>query len=268
MEWLELTILGLVVGFFGVFVGSVVNLLVFRAKLSGAFGKLVDRDICVTPQVPADIIPFASFFAIKDRCMGSKRVVEWEYPAFELLCGVVFAALALRAVMGIGFPTFVETGEWALLFARDASIAVLLMIIFLYDLKYSVILDRFSIPAIIIAIVFNLALGADATNLLVAALTFGTFFGAQYLITNGQWVGNGDIRLGLLIGFLLGLEVGAVALLLSYIIASLYGILAIAVKHKTLTSHMPFGTFLAVGMLVATVAGRPLLDWYLGLLGV
>jgi prepilin signal peptidase PulO-like enzyme (type II secretory pathway) len=55
-------------------------------------------------------------------------------------------------------------------------------------------------------------------------------------------------------------EIGAVALLLSYIIASLCGILAITFKHKP-SQPMPFGTFLAVGMLV-TVAGRPLLDWY------
>ena len=268
MEWIEPTVIGLIAGFFGILVGSVVNLLVFRARLSGEFAEVVDRDLCVAPTMSADLVPFASFFAIKDRCTGSKRVIEWQYPAFELVMGLIFAAFALRATMGIGYPMFVETGEWWILALRDLSISVFLAIIFLYDLKFSVILDRFSLPPIILAILFNIWLGADMSVLLIAGLAYGAFFGVQYLLTKGEWVGGGDIRIGLLIGLLLGLEVGAVALLLAYIFASLFGVVYVALSKKTLTGHMPFGTFLAVGMWVAMIAGEDILNWYLQLLGV
>ena len=42
------------------------------------------------------------------------------------------------------------------------------------------------------------------------------------------------------------------------------GVGVIALGRGSLKYALPFGCFLAVGAAVAVVAGRPLLDWYLG----
>jgi hypothetical protein len=86
--------------------------------------------------------------------------------------------------MGIGFQP-----SWnGVTLAAMLVLPVLLMIIFLRPQVFGD-LDRFSIPAIIIAIVLT-QLGADATNLLVAAPPLGRSLG--HIITNDRWVGNGD----------------------------------------------------------------------------
>ena len=60
----------------------------------------------------------------------------------------------------------------------------------------------------------------------------GGFFALQHFISKGKWVGSGDIRLGILMGFVLGWPMSIVALFLSYIIGSLYAIPVLILKKK------------------------------------
>ncbi|MBI1908130.1 prepilin peptidase [Candidatus Uhrbacteria bacterium] len=250
----------------GVVTGSIVNATVLRTKAGLPLMSRAKCLSCVEPLAWFDLIPVVSFFALKGRCRRCSSAIEWQYPAVELAMGLLFALFAARIFLGVGIPPYITGTEHALLFIRDAIVAVFLVIIFLYDFRFSVIPDRFSIPAVIIVILANLVLGASTWSLLLGGLALGGFFSVQYLVSQGRWVGGGDIRMGLLMGFLLGLPLGIVALFWSYVLGAIAGVILIAFGHRKLDSHVPFGTFLALATVIVMVFGPWMLDWYLGVL--
>ena len=248
----------------GLLVGSIVNACVLRTK-NGLPLMSKNRCLrCVEPVAWFDAIPLLSYVALRGRCRRCTAAIEWQYPAVEAAMAILFAVFAARVVWGVGIPVFVDDAERWLLFTRDAAVSAFLVIIFLYDFRFSVIPDRFSIPAIIIALFTNLALGASPWGVLVGGLVLGAFFSLQFLISQGRWVGGGDIRMGLLMGFLLGVPLGMVGLFLAYIVGAIAGIGLLVGGHRTLDSHVPFGTFLAGGTVIAMLFGSAIANWYLG----
>ncbi len=248
----------------GIAIGSFLNAVVFRTSSGEGLGGRSKCRSCVKPIAAKDLIPILSFFLLKRRCRSCKSVIEWQYPVVELAMGVLFGCLFARAAFGVGFPEFVDSSEWLALFVRDAIIASFLVIIFVYDLRASVILDRFSVPAMILALLLNLALGANPADILLGGIILGSFFGFQFMISKGAWIGGGDIRMGVLMGFLLGVNLGLVALFTSYVLGAIAGIILILMHRKSLKSHVPFGTFLATGTLISMFFGSYILEWYLG----
>lgn len=263
---MEFAILTILVCLFGIAIGSFLNVVVFRTKSNDSVvnGRSKCRT-CLEPIATIDLIPVWSYFALRGRCRKCSSVIEWQYPAVEIATGIMFGLFFVRAAFAWGIPDFVDQTEWIPLFIRDATMACFLLIIFIYDFRYSYILDRFSIPAMIVALLFNIALGADPLNLLLGGFLIGGFFAFQFLVSQGKWIGGGDIRMGLLMGFLLGLEHGLLALFLSYILGAIAGIVLIATKKRKLDSHVPFGTFMSAATLIVMFCGTYILDWYLGL---
>ena len=253
----------------GVLAGGVVNACLLRTRdgLRFTFG----RRACVTcarTMAFADHVPIVSFIKLRGRCRGCTAVIPWQYPAVEIALGVLFALFALRAFTGYGAPDFVALAPWyaepLALFIRDAIMAMLLVPIFMFDYRASVIPDRLSVPAIAIAFLMNAVLGANIAGMALGGLALGSFFAVQYVVSRGAWVGGGDIRMGLLIGVLLGLQLGLVALLLSYVLGSLAGLFLIATKRRSLHSHVPFGTFIVLGIFATMLWGERLYSWYVG----
>jgi leader peptidase (prepilin peptidase)/N-methyltransferase len=66
-----------------------------------------------------------------------------------------------------------------------------------------------------------------------------------------------------MIGAFLGWKLMLVTLVLASFAGSIVGI-AMMTRGRGMKYALPFGTFLAVGALVAAVAGESLLQWYLG----
>ncbi|PIT90318.1 MAG: prepilin peptidase, partial [Candidatus Komeilibacteria bacterium CG10_big_fil_rev_8_21_14_0_10_41_13] len=141
--------------------------------------------------------------------------------------------------------------------------ACFLIIIFIYDLKYYLILDKVSLPAFTIALILNVLLGYNVGNLLLASVIIGGFFGLQFIISQGKWIGGGDIRLGLVMGAMLGWPLALVALFLAYILGAVFGLILIISRRKDWQSQLPFGTFLTAATLIALLWGHEILSWYL-----
>ena len=123
-----------------------------------------------------------------------------------------------------------------------------------------------------IALVFNIIINTLQNNslvsnfwFLVSALIAGGFFLLQFLVSKGKWIGGGDIRLGILMGLMLGWPNVLVALFLSYILGSIIGIILILSKKATMKSQIPFGTFLTASTFIALLWGEWILNKYLSL---
>lgn len=262
----SIILLVVLAGVLGVGVGSLVNTLVLRTRLglpAFAGAKCV---CCVEPLAWFDVIPVVSYFALRGRCRHCSTAIEWQYPAVELAMGLLFAVFAARLVLGVNVPPFVSTGELPLLFLRDALVSAFLVVIFLYDYRFSRIPDRFSLPLIVVTLLLNLILGAPPAAVLVGGFVLGGFFALQFLLSRGAWVGGGDVRLGVAMGFLLGLPLGIVALFLAYILGAIGGLILLLTKQRDVHGHVPFGTFLAASTIIVMLVGPEILDWYVGLL--
>jgi len=105
-------------------------------------------------------------------------------------------------------------------------------------------------------------------NMLLGAAGLLSFFLIQYIISKGKWIGGGDLRMGIMIGALLGLKFGIVALFISYVIGALFSIVLILLKKVNRKSKISFGPFLIIGTLTVLFYGQELLDFYLSLLKI
>jgi prepilin signal peptidase PulO-like enzyme (type II secretory pathway) len=66
-----------------------------------------------------------------------------------------------------------------------------------------------------------------------------------------------------MIGAFLGWKLVLLTLVFSSLAGSLVGGVVIAAKRGDMKYALPYGTFLALGALVASLAGNRILDWYL-----
>lgn len=239
---------------FGLMVGSFLNVVIARLATGESF--LITRSHCPhCHQTIAwyDNIPVISFLALRQRCRHCQKPISWQYPLVELATGLIFAGL------------FRQFG-WTLDFVALAIFSCFLIIIFVYDWKHGLILDAVTLPAMAVALIFNLIRGFSWWDLLLGAAIGGGFFLAQFLLSRGRWIGGGDIRLGALMGLMLGWQMLLVADLLAYLAGAGVAIVLLASARKKLGSPIAFGTFLSGATLVTFFYGQPLLAWYLNLI--
>ncbi len=203
-----------------------------------------------------DNIPLFSFLVLRGRCRHCQQKISWQYPLVELATALLFS---------YGFYLYLM-GELAPLeLAAIWFILAVLIVVFVYDLRWQLILDKIMIPSIIIVFLFNLYLGFPWSVLLFSAIIGGAFFLFQFVISRGKWIGGGDIRLGFFMGVALG-DISALilALFLAYLIGSLVGIGLIVQGRKEWGSKIPLGVFLALGTVVSLFWGGEIVAWYLG----
>ena len=96
------------------------------------------------------------------------------------------------------------------------------------------------------------------------------FYGILWLVawsyehaTGSEGMGLGDVKLLAMIGAFLGWPLMVLTLVLASFAGSVVGVALIASRRGGMQAALPFGTFLAVGALVAAVVGDGILRWYL-----
>ncbi len=239
----------------GICIGSFLNAAIFRIHegTSVAKGRSKCRS-CEVPLGPIDLVPIVSFLLLRGRCRRCKSAISWQYPLVEFVTGLLFVLF------------FIKHQEFSLILIRDWIFVSFLVIIFVYDLRHMLILDRFTIPAMIVAVILNLWLGAPAAaSMILGAVVIGGFFYGQFALSQGKWVGGGDIRMGALMGLMLGLSQGLVALFLAYVLGAIIGVILLVMKKAEGKTALPFGTFLTLATAVLLLLGEAPLHWYLGL---
>ncbi len=247
--------------FFGLILGSFLNSIVWRLWDNIALFSR-SRSMCVNCRQKLswkENIPLLSWLVLKGRCAHCNKDISAYYPLVEL--GV---AIFLTLVAYHYFPIS-NFSEWNLL--RDFVFISFLVIIFVQDLRYQVILSNVVWIGAIFGLVVNISfLHYDFNSLALGALIGGGFFGAQYLLSNGRWIGGGDVRMGVMMGVWLGWQNIIVAIFLAYIVGAIFAIFLLLTKKADRKTAIPFGTFLAFSTVIAMYWGQSLIHWYLGLL--
>ncbi|XOU94478.1 MAG: prepilin peptidase [Candidatus Kerfeldbacteria bacterium] len=244
MNIILVTILGLVVG-------SFLNAVIYRLHVKVSFMR--GRSYCPSCKhdlSAKDLVPLFSFLFLRGKCRYCSKKISWQYPLVEFFIMVSFLILYWQFGLSLDFFVYlIYTG--------------FLAVIFVYDLKYYLILDKVSIPAIVVAFLLSFfVLEIGIVSLLISVLIGGGFFLLQFVISKGKWIGGGDIRLGVLMGLMLGYPVILVALFIAYILGSVIGVVLIAGKKKKWKSQVPFGTFLSIATYIAFIFGEYIVNYY------
>ena len=258
---------------FGLAVGSFLNAFIYRMERgeSTLHGRSYCPD-CKHTLAWYDLIPLLSFALLQGKCRYCTKPISFQYPFVELAIALLFVSLFSMVVENLVKLSFPQILELFYLW----TIASLLMVIFVYDLKRLIIPDKVLYPAILVvgiwyllsSVLFDAYTNYQLLIAILAAIVAAGFFLAIHLLSKGRAMGFGDVKLALFMGLFLSWPNILVAMSLAFAAGAIVGLALIFLKRKTMRSEVPFGPFLILGTLTALFWGDTLVDWYLSFLGV
>ena len=236
----------------GIFIGSFLNVLIDRLPREESVIK--GRSHCEKCKKVLrwhDLIPLVSFIFLKGKCRHCHIPLSFYYPIIEITTGLMFV-LALNVS---GLTNYLGLIYYLILFSA-------LIVIFFTDLKYGIIPDVILfLSAIVTAIYLFLNFNSLIINYLLSAVGACLFFLFLFLITKGKGMGFGDVKFAFLMGLILGFPKIIVSLYVAFLTGAVIGcILIMWKKKKVFGTSIPFGPFLAIGVLVAILYGEILVQ--------
>lgn len=261
------SLISLTVFVFGLLVGSFLNVVIFRLKTGEDMVNARSKCMACDHQLAwYDLFPVFSFLFLKGKCRYCKEKISWQYPLVEIATGIAFAAVFFQKFQDGGFNLFASADFLFSIFIFSA-----LVVIFVFDLKHYIIPDKVIYPAIAVAfllLLLNTFLLQDGLNIdlfwnhMIAAFISGGFFLFLVIATKGEGMGGGDVKLGVLMGLVLGFFQTLLALFIAFVSGAAAGILLILLQKKKMKSMLPFGPFLILGFLISYFWGGEILGWY------
>ena len=214
-----------ILGVLGLIVGSFLNVVILRFGEKGIGGRS-ECPSCHTTLAWYDLVPVFSWIFLLGTCRYCKARISIQYPLVEASTAILFAFIA-----GAELPL--------LLTALSLIIVSLLVCIFVYDLRHQLIPDMWVwsfcaialigvliFPAPYLSPLYVLLAGPIAMLPILFLWALSRPFAGMY----GAWMGFGDVKLALGMGWLLaaptalGLPLGLVAVFLAFIIGALMSV--------------------------------------------
>lgn len=254
---------GAIVFIFGAMIGSFLNVCILRLPEGRSIvtgGSACPA--CAARLKPAELVPIVSYLALRGRCRHCGARISPQYITVETLTGALFTLLYVK--LGPVWQLPVYMALFALLIAVSAI-----------DLKTMEIPNGLVIAGFIVggaqlaAAVFTdvfgswleLAIGllAGGVPLLLIALIAAA-------VLKRDAMGGGDIKLMAFCGLVIGWRLVIPAYLIGIAAGALGGVILMAAGKKKRGDEIPFGPFLALGVVVSVFFGTALIDWYVGLI--
>lgn len=181
------------------------------------------------------LIPILSFIIIRGQCHRCGATIASHYPLVELAMGLF--------VMVLGTPLPTSVLAWGDVVARVVFVALLLVLLVI-DVHKQVLPDYFI--AVLVAPVVWLAMREERSLIHGGAgvLIGSGFLLLLWLLTRGQGIGLGDIKLMIPLGMLFGDSGAIILLLLAFWSGGLVALWLLMRGRATMKSAVPFGPFL------------------------
>jgi leader peptidase (prepilin peptidase)/N-methyltransferase len=258
---------------FGMLIGSFLNVVILRIPMDESI--ILPSSHCPTcgnSLKPWHNIPIISWIFLRGKCSYCHSKISIQYPAIELLSGLIFLVLANK--FGISIPIFIIGLSFLMLLALS-----------MIDFRYKMVPDSLNLLALAFAIFGAWSIQGIFTNLQNALLFAGGFtllrFALSYMLTSSarrhakktitSWtknyhtypfieaMGEGDIMVAATMGALLGVKLTLVAIFFAAVLA-LPIMLLLNAKHEEAQS-VPFVPFLALSTLIIYIFDSPILSF-------
>jgi leader peptidase (prepilin peptidase)/N-methyltransferase len=215
---------------------------------------------CGHKLAPWENIPLLSFLLLGGKCRSCRAPISWQYPAVELLTGLLFAAVVWR--YGLSWQAgslLVATGFLVAMSGIDA--------------RTTLLPDSLTLPLLWFGLLLSLVpvFVGPAEAILGAAvgyLSLWSVYWAFKLLTGKEGMGFGDFKLLAAIGAFCGWQAILPVVLMSSVIGAIVGITLITVQGRDRATPIPFGPYLAAAGWVQMMYGGNLLDAYLRWVGI
>jgi leader peptidase (prepilin peptidase)/N-methyltransferase len=199
-------------------------------------------------------IPVASYLALGGRCRSCRAPISARYPIVELLSAAMFAA------------AYWYFGPTPLLVSR-LVFGCALIVLFAIDLEHHLLPNVITLPGIAVGFLFSLITEpgwlSSALGILVGGGILFSIAEGYYRLRQEEGLGMGDVKMLAMVGAFIGWKLTLVTLMMASFAGSIVGLLLIASRRGTMKYALPFGTFLAMGAMLAATVGPAILDWYL-----
>ena len=245
---------------FGALVGSFLNVVGLRWNSGLTLGG---RSACASCNKTLrwwELVPIVSFLWLRARCARCRAKISWQYPAVEILTGLIFAT-----IYNLQFTIF---NKFILLL-----VFCIYIVIVIYDARHKIIPDNLVYSAIVLSLIISVLrfiwdLDIGIWDLAAGPILF-IFFASIWLISSGKAMGFGDAKLGLSIGLLLGAAAGFSAIIIAFWVGALFGVAYLLIsrlspllsgaKKITIKEEIPFAPFMVMGAWVSLIFNLDLL---------
>lgn len=269
MEFIPTYVIGSYAFIFGVIIGSFLNVYIYRFHTGKSLSGSSHCLSCTAPLKWYDLFPLFSYLALRGHCRRCGARIPSRYFWVELTTGLLFVAVVLLTPV--------------LFWPFNLCLMSLLVVISVYDLYHFVIPDEFVYTASLLALFLTGTMWyqdhdwyAILWRVLAAALVYG-FFAGLWKYSDGRWLGYGDAKLAVPLGFMVGIGGIFSMLVVSFWIGTIIS-LGIIVWQKmlrrgqlrlrfmatplTIKSEVPFAPFLILGFLVVYLGGVNVLQLF------
>jgi prepilin signal peptidase PulO-like enzyme (type II secretory pathway) len=238
---------------------------IFRKAKDDPLSVVYGRSMCPHCKhqlAERDLVPLFSWLSLRGRCRYCHKPISWQYPVVELLTAILFVLSYVFWPSGFHGAGLFEFIEWLILIIGFMALAV-------YDLRWYLLPDKIVMPllgVVIVGIMSQFIFFHSGQHLFFESLTGvligGGIFYLLFQISSGTWIGGGDVKLGSLLGLIVG---GPLAAVLLIFIASCLGTFLtlpfLVNKSLKISTRIPFGPFLIVSAIIMRIFGASMINW-------
>ena len=250
---MDLLILSIIFAF-GLCVGSFCNVLIYRIPRKEEFVRTPSHCMTCGHQLKwYELIPVVSWLLQGGKCRACGVKLSAQYPVVEAINGMLWLITAL-----------VFRGDW-LTVALYCLLSSMLLVLTVIDWR------TYTIPNGINLVIFLLGVIRLATDLanwpayVIGMLSVSLVFLLIHVVTGGNGLGMGDVKLVAAAGLLLGWQ----KMILAVLVGSLSGAVIHMIRmRRGAGKKLAFGPYLAAGIWLAAIVGGQLISAYLSLFGL
>lgn len=253
---------------FGAIIGSFLNVVIYRFHTGKSLNGSSHCLSCLQPLLWYELFPLLSYLCLRGRCRTCQAYIPPRYFVVELLTACTF--LQLYYLMEPLVATFLL-----------AIIAAILIVIAVYDVYHFIIpnelvlLLSFGVAAYV---GYDVVESGEWTALLPASLSaLGAFlfYAGLWKVSEGRWIGFGDAKLAIPLGFFASFPAVFSTIVLSFWVGAAVSVSLLLVQKLlergqrplqffgtplTMKSEIPFAPFLIIGFILSTIYGVDVLE--------
>ena len=182
--------------------------------------------------------------------LKENKVTIGRCPVVEMLNGILYLVILHRYGMNTDFLIY------CLLFSALLTLSVI-------DFRTYEIPVGINVFILMLGLIRILTDWSNWKDYLIGFLVVSIFLYAIYIVTCGQGIGGGDVKLMAVCGLVLGWKRIVLGFLLGCIIGSVCHL--IRMRLSDADHVLAMGPYLSVGIMIATLWGNQMIDWYIAL---
>jgi leader peptidase (prepilin peptidase)/N-methyltransferase len=210
-----------------------------------------------------DLLPVLSWVALRGKCRYCGKPISPQYPLVELLTAALFVGSYHW------WPVELQ-GLQVVLLALWLVLLIGLVALIIYDLRWMLLPNRLMYPLTAVAGLYALVTVLYAPNHLMAAVNVilavavgGGIFYVLFQVSDGKWIGGGDVKLGWMLGLIAATPARSMLFIfLAALLGSLLSVPLLLSGRLKRNTNIPFGPMLIIGLIIVQLFGTAILHWY------